>query len=235
MTSMEQFKDYLQPDNKNLFQVFSSSMLNIDWHNVSILDYGCNQGNYLNSARGYIDTTKYIGADIMLKSIMTATNIHTDCKFLHYNKWHQAWNPNGEKNLNLSNVPMGEKFDVILCYSVFTHTTFEQTKHELEDLKKLLNPNGIILFTIWSKEIFPMFNKWLLERYDNVSAIYSLQCAKFAYWIDTSRLVIDTDDYISNQAESFNTFYDLEWFKKNTGAMHLGTPANQHQNLFYIK
>jgi len=234
MASMEQFKTYLQPDNKNLFQVFSSNMLNIDWKNVSILDYGCNQGNYLNSARGYIDTTKYIGADIMLKSILAASNIHTDCKFLHYDKWHQAWNPKGDKNLKLSNVPLGQKFDVILCYSVFTHTTFEQTIDELNDLKKMLNPNGIILFTIWSKDIFPTFNKWLSERYDNISGDI-LECANFAYWLNTSMLVTDTFNYVSKETESFNTFYDLDWFKQNTNAIHLGRPSNQHQELYYIR
>jgi 2-polyprenyl-3-methyl-5-hydroxy-6-metoxy-1,4-benzoquinol methylase len=235
MASMEQFKTYLQPDNKNLFQVFSSNMLNIDWKNVSILDYGCNQGNYLNSAREYINTDKYVGTDIMLKSIMSATHIHPDCRFLHYDKWHQAWNPTGDKKLKLSNIPLGEKFDVIVCYSVFTHTTFEQTIDELNDLKKLLNPNGIILFTIWSNEIFPMFNKWLSEKYDNIAPAESLENVNFAYWINTSKLIKDRVNYTSEDAESFNTFYNLEWFKQNTNAMHLGRPNNQYQELYYIR
>jgi len=231
------FSTYIQQDNKNLFEVFNDKSLNIDWKNVSILDYGCNQGNYLNSAREFIDTDKYIGADITQLSILNASMNHIDCKFLHYDKWHQAYNPNGDKNIKLSYV-LHQKFDVILCYSVFTHNTIEQAKEELEDLKKLLNPNGVILFTIWRKEIFEPFSNWILERFDNVEPIdfKSLQYKKYAYWLDTSYVVTDVDNFESLDNKSFNTYYDLEWFKNEMKpAVHLGMPANQHQDLFYLK
>ena len=50
------FKTYLQADNKNLFEIFDNKELNIDWKNVSILDYGCNQGNYLITANNNINS-----------------------------------------------------------------------------------------------------------------------------------------------------------------------------------
>jgi SAM-dependent methyltransferase len=231
------FSTYIQQDNKNLFEVFNDKTLNIDWKNVSILDYGCNQGNYLNSAREFINVDNYIGADIMQLSILNASMKHIDCKFLHYDKWHQAYNPSGDKTIKLSYV-LHQKFDVIICYSVFTHNTIEQAKEELEDLKKLLNPNGVILFTIWRKEIFEPFSKWILERFDNVEPIdfESLHYEKYAYWLDTSHVVTDVDNFESSLYKSFNTYYDLEWFKNEIkSAVHLGMPPNQHQDLFYIK
>jgi SAM-dependent methyltransferase len=233
----QQFKTYIQHDNKNLFEVFKSVNLPIDWKNVSILDYGCNQGNYINSAREHIDISKYTGVDIMQLSINTAKNNHPDCNFIHYNKWHQAYNPNGDKTLNLSDV-FTEKFDVIICYSVFTHSTLEQAKDELKDLQKLLNPNGVILFTIWRAEIFEPFSEWILKRFYDSKPIdfKKLHYKKFAYWLNTSEIVTDMFNFENDEYYSFNTYYNLDWFIQHMSpACHAGIPAGQHQDLFYLK
>lgn len=231
------FKTYLQADNKNLFEIFDNKELNIDWKNVSILDYGCNQGNYLITANNNINSERYLGIDIIPMAIETAKIKHPDYRFMHYDKWHQAYNPEGNKNIKVSTV-LDEKFDIIICYSVFTHNTIEQAKEELDDLKKLLNPNGVILFTVWRAEIFEPFHKWILERFENVVPIdfSTVQYNKMAYWINTSTVVTDTIDYVSDDINSFNTYYNLEWFKEEIKpAIHLGMPVDQHQDLFYLK
>ena len=231
------FKTYLQADNKNLFQIFDSKELNIDWKNASILDYGCNQGNYLLTANKYINSEKYLGIDIISMAIETAKVKHPGYRFVHYDKWHQAYNPNGNKNVKVSDT-IDEKFDVIICYSVFTHNTIEQAKAEIDDLKQLLNPGGVILFTVWREEIFEPFHKWILERFQNVIPINfsTVKYDKMAYWINTSIVVTDTLNFESSDINSFNTYYNLEWFKQEIKpAIHLGMPDGQHQDLFYVK
>jgi 2-polyprenyl-3-methyl-5-hydroxy-6-metoxy-1,4-benzoquinol methylase len=231
------FKTYLQPDNKKLFQIFDNKELNIDWKNVSILDYGCNQGNFLNSAANNIDNKKYLGIDIILMAIETAKVKHPNQKFIHYDKWHQSWNPDGNKKIKVSDV-IDEKFDVIICYSVFTHNTIEQTKEELNDLKKLLNPKGVILFTIWRSEIFEPFHKWILERFEKVVPIdfSTVKYNKMAYWVDTAFVITDTFNYKLSESNSFNSYYNLEWFKEEIKpAVHLGIHEGQHQDLFCLK
>jgi SAM-dependent methyltransferase len=231
------FKTYLQADNKNLFQIFDTKELNIDWKNVSILDYGCNQGNYLLTANKYINTSKYLGIDIIPMTIETAKVKHPNHKFVHYDKWHQSYNPNGNKKIKVSDI-INEKFDVIICYSVFTHNTIEQAKDELNNLKQLLNPEGVILFTIWRTEIFEPFHKWILERFEKVVPIdfSAVKYDKMAYWVDTSIVITDTLNYKSSESNSFNSYYNLEWLKEEIKpAVHLGMPDGQHQDLFYLK
>jgi len=232
-----QFKTYIQNDNKNLFKIFKCDDIGIDWRNIDILDYGCNQGNYINTAKNQINLSRYTGVDIIQLSIDKARENHPYCNFIHYNKWHQAYNPSGDKNLKLSDV-LNKKFDVIICYSIFTHNTIEQAKDELNDLKKLLNPNGLILFTIWRKEVFEPFHNWLLERFQDVSPIdfKNISYKNMAYWINTSDIVTDTLNFVSDNNNSFNTFYDIEWVKEELKpAIHMGIPKNQYQDLFCLR
>jgi SAM-dependent methyltransferase len=231
------FKTYLQNDNKNLFCIFNNKELNIDWKNVSILDYGCNQGNFLKSAASNINGEKYLGIDIIPMAIDNAKLTHPEYRFMHYDKWHQAYNPTGNKTIKVSD-SLNEKFDVIICYSVFTHNTIEQAKDELNELKKLLNPYGIILFTVWRSDIFEPFYNWISERFENVIPIdfNNINYKSMAYWINTSEVVTDTLNFVSENNTSFNTFYDIEWLKEELKpAIHLGIPIHQHQDLFCLR
>jgi SAM-dependent methyltransferase len=231
------FKTYLQNDNKNLFHTFNNELLNIDWKNSSILDYGCNQGNFLKSAVDNISSEKYLGIDIIPLAIETARLKNPNNRFLHYDKWHQAYNPGGNKNLKISDV-VNEGFDVIICYSVFTHNTIEQAKDELCDLKKLLNPDGVILFTVWRSEVFEPFYNWIAENFENVAPINfnDISYKQMAYWLNTSTVITDTLNFDSDDNTSFNTFYNMEWLKEELKpAIHLGIPIHQYQDLFYLK
>lgn len=233
----QQFKTYLQLDNKNLFQIFDVSKLGIDWKNVSILDYGCNQGNYINTAHNFIDPTQYLGIDIMEIAINNAIKLHPNYEFIHYDKWHQAYNPSGNKNLKVTDIVF-KKFDIIICYSVFTHTTFEQTKVELSELQQLLTPNGIILFTVWRSEIFKPFYNFIYNKFDNVTPLdfENINYNKMVYWVNDNNLVIDTFNFQVDIYNSFNTFYNLAWFAEAIlPAVHVNMPINQYQDLFYLK
>ena len=237
MKPEQTFEAYIQADNKNIFQIFNNKKLNIDWKNASILDYGCNQGNYINSASQFINSEKYLGVDIIQKSIDLAKEKHPGYKFVHYNKWHQIFNPTGNKNIKISS-KINEKFDVIICYSVFTHSTIEQTKDELKELITLLNPNGMILFTVWSVASFKPFYQWMLERFEKVKPIdfNKLNYEKMAYWINTSTIITDAVDFCSAESNSFNTFYDLIWLSEEINpAIYLGVPAGQSQHLYCLK
>jgi len=231
------FTTYLQNDNKDLFRTFNHEELNIDWKNVSILDYGCNQGNFLKSAAEHITAEKYLGIDIIPMAIETASLAHPGYRFMHYDKWHQAYNPTGNKTIKVSDA-VSEKFDIIICYSVFTHNTIEQAKDELNELKKLLNPNGAILFTIWRSDVFQPFYTWISNNFENVVPLdfNNINYKNMAYWINTSTVVTDTANFVSENNTSFNTFYDINWVKEELKpAVYLGIPIYQYQDLFCLK
>ena len=237
MKSDQHSKTYLQMDNKNLFQIFNVPRLNIDWKNVSILDYGCNQGNYITSAHDYIDSTRYLGIDIIELAINQAKENHTGYNFIHYDKWHQAYNPTGDKNLTIIDA-VSTKFDVIICYSVFTHTTFEQMQLELSDLQKLLTPNGIILFTVWRSETFEPFYNHIYKKFNNITPINfkNINYSNMAYWVDSTNVVTDQFNFQSDIYNSFDTFYNLAWLSEAIApAVKVGMPIGQYQDLFYLR
>jgi SAM-dependent methyltransferase len=228
------FEKYIQSDNKNLFDVFNCPSLGINWKDVSILDYGCNQGNFINSAKNYIDPNRYLGIDITNLSIELAKQQHPDFNFTLYNKWHQAYNPTGDKTTSVLDI-VDKKFDIVIAYSVFTHNTIDQAKEELADLKKLLSPRGKILFTIWRASMFASFYEFEFNKYANIPVIdcNSIAFDKMAYWVDTSKLITDDLQFQPTTCRQFNSYYNLEWFEKEMGNVHyLGKPKGQHQDLF---
>lgn len=230
------FEKYIQSDNKNLFDIFNWPNLNIEWKNVSILDYGCNQGNYITSAKNFIDHNKYLGVDLIDSSITLAKQRYPNYNFQLYNKWHQAYNPTGNKGTKIYDI-IDEKFDVIVAYSVFTHNTFNQMEEELTDLKRLLNPGGIILFTVWRAEMFAAFYEFEFNKYENIPVVdcNRITYDKFAYWIDSSNLITDNLEFCPTNCKQFNSYYNLEWLTKKVSSIkYLGKPVGQYQDLFCI-
>jgi SAM-dependent methyltransferase len=226
------FVNYIQKDNKNLFQTFDQKNLNIDWKTVSILDYGCNVGNYLSSANTVINKENYIGIDINQEAISIAKNRFPEYNFVHYNKWHQAYNPTGDRNIKASHI-LGNKFDVIILYSVFTHDTLSNLKKELADLTLMLKEDGIIMFTVWNLKIFEPFYKYYQNIHSGVNPIdfSQINCNKVAYWID-NQIVTDTA-HIDTDYSSIHTFYNLDYIKAELSmCKYLGVPTGQYQDLF---
>jgi SAM-dependent methyltransferase len=225
--------EYLQPNNKDLFELFKYNN-DIDWTTDKILDFGCNVGNYVSNAGSNISPDNYLGIDLNLKSIEEARHRYPKFNFIHYDKWHPSWNPNGALGLNVQNF-VKEKFDVIIAYSVFTHTSILQTKQEIDNLLVLLKPGGKILFTIWTSDIFYDFYKWVYERYDIPETdILSLEYDRVAYWLDNKMIKVDENEITGNY-KSVCTFYKVTEFQKLFPmAEILGIPTGQHQLLVQI-
>ena len=197
---------FIQPDNKNLFEVFKFGN-DIDWSQVSVLDYGCNQGNYVKHSKHIVSPDRYLGVDINQASIVKAKTNYPDYEFLHYNQWHPSFNPRGINSIMLSNV-LDRKFDVVVAYSVFTHSTIDQTRRQLADLKKLLNPGGCILATFWHVEKFPNFLKFI--QHDHSLANFDIDpntCTRVSYWVDYNNVIQDQDALETKQYFSVCTFY----------------------------
>jgi 2-polyprenyl-3-methyl-5-hydroxy-6-metoxy-1,4-benzoquinol methylase len=231
--------EYVQSDNKNLFEIFSYKS-DVDWPNAKILDFGSNIGNFVKNAGNNIKAENYLGIDLNENSIKLAKELHPNYNFVHYNKWHSSFNPNGVKNLNAKDV-IDLKFDVIIAYSVFTHTSVEETESELAMLKQMLTPNGKILFTIWTDEIFEHFYNFAYNKYDKSLTpidFSTLTYDKYVYWVDYEYVI--KDEYSLNHPceLSLCTFYKLEVFKKLfpytrlLGTREQVNIENHHQTLF---
>jgi SAM-dependent methyltransferase len=201
-------RNYIQADNKDLFSIFLLGN-NINYGKVSVLDFGCNQGNYVNHAKFVVSPDRYLGVDIIENSITLARKKYPNYEFLHYNGWHPSFNPEGDKNLVLTDT-LNRGFDVIIAYSVFTHNTVEETQKQIAVLKELLNPHGCILMTFWHLEKFDRSVEYISSMTNNLSydeaALKS--CKKVAYWIDFNNTVVDQMNYNIDSCDSLFTYYE---------------------------
>lgn len=244
---------YLQPHNKNLWETFSmaSHFNENNKDNFVVLDFGCNQGNFLASA--YRNSRQpvrfgpknYIGLDINLTAVNAAKEKYpfTANKIHHYNKYHRSYNPSGIPGLLASNYINGT-VDLIVAYSVFTHSTINETREVLNDLKTLLKPGGSIIFSMWTSESLEGFYNYSSasrniektpERYQELVA---KQFNNVMYWVDNTYSLVDSNDVNLGAVNSFSTFY------KNVNAVlnnfidaeYLGKPniTNQYQQLFKL-
>ena len=225
---MKKDKFYIQPDNKNLYEIFNHNTT-IDWKNSKILDFGCNTGNFLISAQDYIKLENYTGIDLNLNSIKMAKKKFPEANFIFYDKWHMSYNHTGTKDLKASDI-LEEKYDVILAYSVFTHCTVSETQDIFNDLLGLLNSNGQILFTIWSDKDFHGFYNWIYTN-NNIPKLNvdDIEYENVVYWVDYDNIIIDKDDVDINECSGFCVFYKLQNFNKVIpNAKFLGAPSRAH-------
>ncbi|CAK0772640.1 hypothetical protein CCP3SC1AL1_620017 [Gammaproteobacteria bacterium] len=228
-----QDKFYIQSDNKDLFKIFKFGN-NIDWGQVSVLDYGCNQGNYVRHAKPTVSPDRYLGVDINQASITQAKKNHPDYQFLHYDQWHPSYNPDGDKNIFLTDC-LTRKFDVVIAYSVFTHTPMLQTCEQLADLKKLLNPGGCILATFWHIEVFPQMYK-IIRRKHNLPN-YNCNppiCNQVFYWLDRTQFIIDQANIDKDSCINLDTFYKPDTITRNfKGSELIGALPMLHVQWLY--
>jgi SAM-dependent methyltransferase len=225
--------EYIQPDNKNLFEVFKYNDTS-DWTTKKILDFGCNVGNYVSNAGTNINPNNYLGIDLNLPAIEQARLQNPEFNFIHYNKWHPSYNPNGITGLKVRDF-VDQKFDVVVAYSVFTHLSILQAKQEIDNLLEVLVPGGQLLFTIWPSEIFQPFYRWIYDRYNIPEIDFStIKYNKVAYWLNDRDVVLDQEDIDSN-CDSVRTYYQVpEFLKLFPDAKILGVPPGQHQTLVQI-
>jgi SAM-dependent methyltransferase len=204
---------YLQRHNKNLYNIFSED-IEIDYSQAKVLDFGCNQGNYLYHARNIVNPSRYIGIDLNFLSIEAAKTKHPEYKFVHYNKWHPSYNPFGNKNIKLTDF-VDTDFDVVIAYSVLTHTTIKETKRILDELYHVIKPGGTILFTIWLTEHFYNFYNCVKHIQKNI-ILDDYADPKFdivMHWTDYKTITVDVDDLDINVCGSLCTFYQKDSFE----------------------
>jgi SAM-dependent methyltransferase len=114
------------------------------WREKRVLDFGGNVGNLLTNG-STIDPRRYWCVDVSRDDIEQGREAHSDAHFLFYDRYNWAFNPTGAAGLPIPDP--GVRFDVIVAYSVFTHTNQRETRELVGQLRELLAPGGVIAFT----------------------------------------------------------------------------------------
>jgi SAM-dependent methyltransferase len=116
-----------------------------NWKDSKILDFGGNVGGFLVDGGGRINHEDYWCLDLNQDVIERGSCKFPCAHFCHYNRYSSQYNPHGVRNLPVPD--LGFKFDIILAFSVFTHTHRNEMLELVEQLRSMLAPRGVLAFT----------------------------------------------------------------------------------------
>ncbi len=228
-TSNQEYKNYIQPTNQNLFKIISEKIGDEDWHKKSILDYGCNIGNLLGSSEGIIRQENYTGVDVQQKPLSIAKDRYPDASWFHFNGYHPAFNPTGTCKFPT----LDKKFDVIVCIGVFNHCDMDTIKSHIEYFKSILAHGGKIVFSLWEDIHYEQYAKVFLKKIgivveNNIFVPYQ----KSKYLIDRKYTVEDKNNLPVGECKWVETFYKREYILSELTGAELA-PGENLRHSFY--
>jgi SAM-dependent methyltransferase len=115
------------------------------WKGSKVLDFGGNVGTFLESAGDNVAHKDYWCVDLNTEVIEQGRRAFPKANFVHYNRYNSQYNPDGIRNLKIPD--NGVRFDIILAFSVFTHTDLGEMIELVESLRNMLAPAGVLAFT----------------------------------------------------------------------------------------
>lgn len=114
----------------------------------NILDFGSNCGNLLKSCNGNILECQYTGIDVDLHSVEDGKANFSNAKWVWYNRYNPVYNKSGKDVLP----ELNETYELIVSYSVFSHTTVDDMLILVDYLYNQLSIGGTLLFTYCNVE-----------------------------------------------------------------------------------
>ena len=200
------------------FAYFDKQLDRPDWAGKSVLDFGGNRGNILQDPSCRIDRSSYYCLDVIKEAIDEGRKTFPDAHWFHYDRYNCSFNPTGIANLPIPDFE--RKFDVILAYSVFTHTTLEEMTELVSQLEARLAPGGTFAFTF----IDPHWNgnlKWRLQRVNGKADVEQSVGARWCALVNdelfienNGRWVDETEPCLANSCLTYHVFYTEEFLRE---------------------
>src|SRR5262245_55006995 len=118
------------------FRYFDLQLAHPEWSGKLVLDFGGNIGNILAEPECRIDIDKYWCIDVSHDSIGLGRERFPEAHWIFYDRHNFEFNPAGIEGLPVPDPHV--RFDYILCYSVFTHTSKGEMLELIDQLRRLL-------------------------------------------------------------------------------------------------
>ncbi|HVS83308.1 MAG TPA: class I SAM-dependent methyltransferase [Pyrinomonadaceae bacterium] len=139
--------------NDGQFAYFDTQLRSPNWKGKSVLDFGGNIGNVLHHPRSTIDQDKYWCIDVSVHAIVAGKRAAPEANFIFYDRYNFEYNPVGRPDLA---IPVnGNKFDLVLALSVFTHMPRPEMIELVSGLEKVLSDEGRLAFTFFDPHYVP--------------------------------------------------------------------------------
>jgi SAM-dependent methyltransferase len=122
------------------FAYFDQLLGGLAWKGRKVLDFGGNIGTFLVGAGDRVDHDDYWCIDLNREVIERGRQAYPRAHFVHYDRYSSQYNPHGTRHLPIPNC--GLKFDIIVAFSVFTHTHQSEMFELVEHYATCCHPQG---------------------------------------------------------------------------------------------
>jgi 2-polyprenyl-3-methyl-5-hydroxy-6-metoxy-1,4-benzoquinol methylase len=210
------------------FSYFNEQLDHPTWTGKSVLDFGGNKGNLLLDPACTIRHRDYYCVDVVSEAIEEGRRTFPEAHWVHYNRYNRSFNPEGVVDLPVPDP--GVRFDVILAYSVFTHTTFEEMKDLVGQLEAFLAPSGALAFTFidphWRSNL-----QWRLEKSDrlNTDLVNAARNAEWCSLVNGTELYVNSSGpwtLSSEDCATYNVYYTEDFLQRQFPRAVIRTPVN---------
>lgn len=226
----QRYRDYVQPVNQDVFEVMNSRLPR-GWTKKRILDFGCNVGGLLATAEKKIPHENYVGVDVNEQALATARERYPNARWVHYNGYNPTFNPDGDRNLSIDE----GKFDVIIAYGVFTHCDFNEIVRKFNFFKSILQPKGVIAFSLWERPDFRRYQWFLKKAFKLDVSFRDVKFERSLYMVNRERLVIDQPDLDVSKCNWLETFYDRDHILQSLPGSKAAEGLYSHHTVFIAK
>ena len=212
------------------FAYFDAQLDHPDWSHKRVLDFGGNKGNLLLDPACTIRHENYYCLDVIREAIDEGRKAFPEANWFHYDRYNCSFNPEGVVDLLVPD--MGVEFDFILAYSVFTHTTWEETKDLVEQLRAQLAPGGKLGFTFidphWESNL-----RWRLEKRNSADRVEELlsqsRDTEWCSLVNGTDLYVNSSGTWSAQSENcitYNVYYTEDFLRDQFAGAKIKKPVN---------
>jgi len=212
------------------FAYFDAQLDHPDWQDKRVLDFGGNKGNLLLDPACTICHENYYCLDIIRDAIDEGRKTFPKANWFHYDRFNCSFNPEGVVDLPVPD--LGVEFDFILAYSVFTHTSWEETKDLVEQLRARLAPGGALAFTFidprWESHL-----RWRLEKRNSTDRVEELlEKSRDADWcslVNGTELYVNSAgqwDQVSENCITYNVYYTGDFLRAQFPGAQIKNPVN---------
>ena len=184
------------------------------WKGRKVLDFGGNIGTFLVGAGNNVDHDDYWCLDLNPAVVEQGRRTYPRAHFVHYNRYSPQYNPNGVRHMPIPDC--GVKFDIILAFSVFTHTDGSEMLELVGSLRSMLVSEGVLAFTFRD----PHYDRSLSDpTLPSGSALLSDKFVKPARWcvVIDDKLYVEPGDELCHQTrvgrplESYSSFFTVDY------------------------
>lgn len=160
-----------------IFSYFDNQLSQPAWKQLNVLDFGGNVGNFLSDPNCKVPACNYTCLDVDQAPLEKGRELFPEAHWIYYNRFNAVYNSQGHDRESLPRFE--KKFDAILAFSVFTHTTEAEMLFTVSsELIPLLTPDGFLAFTFVEPAYLEKFIARRMQEYTNVNKEHLLHSAE---------------------------------------------------------